>query len=203
MNFKPPDTTSYSSSVAAEKAFSFISKGWREVKDSADADLQLMKDRANRFKNIASSFDREFENFINSASKSSFSVPAIGASTPAEIDFVRRLQPKLTEFRRAYSSPDFSKRVLEKWSPGARLRIDLSAIRKAIESEVVDDDVDFRRRKRGSYKLDLKKEEDEVKDWEPIKAFKTRFKSSPDFFESFKNSEFVDKVKTTLVCSFC
>jgi digalactosyldiacylglycerol synthase len=199
MNFRPPDmaASSSSSSVTAEKAFSFISKGWREVKDSADADLQLMKDRANRFKNIASSFDREFENFINSASKSNFSVPAIGASTPAEIDFVKRLQPKLTELRRAYSSPDFSKKVLEKWSPRARLRIDLSAIRKAIESEVEDDD-DYRRRKRASYKWDVKEEEEQVQDWEPIKAFKTRLKSSPDFFQSFKNNEFLDKVKTTL-----
>lgn len=149
INFKPPDTATSSSSssptnvVTAEKALSFISKGWREVKDSADADLQLIKNRASRFKNIASSFDREFENFINSASKSTtFSVPSIGTST--EVDFVKRLQPKITEFRRAYSSPEFSRRVLEKWRPTTRLRIDLSAIRKAFESEV--DDYDERER---------------------------------------------------------
>ncbi|KAK6147301.1 hypothetical protein DH2020_018213 [Rehmannia glutinosa] len=130
MNFKPPEAWSASSTVAssgssssivtAEKALSFISKGWREVRSSADADLQLLKNRANSFKNLA---DRELENFINSASKSPFSVPTITASATlnpaphAEIDFVKKLQPKLSEIRRAYSSPDF------RFYPGRRLRL--------------------------------------------------------------------------------
>ena len=88
--------TTSSSSSSNSSAFSFISKGWREVRDSADADIQLMRHRANSFKNLATSFDRELENFINSAS-TSFSVPAI-RSPPAEIDFVKRLQLKLSEF---------------------------------------------------------------------------------------------------------
>ncbi|KAH8485409.1 hypothetical protein H0E87_027007, partial [Populus deltoides] len=54
-------------------AFSLISRGWKEVRDSADADLQLMRARANSFKNLANSFDREIENFFNSASIASFS----------------------------------------------------------------------------------------------------------------------------------
>ena len=93
------------------------------------------------------SFDRELENFFNLAS-TSFSVPAIQLSL-TEIDFVKRLQPKLSEFRRAYSSPDFSKKVLEKWTPRSQLWIDLSAIRNVIvvELEVGDGDgvVDFDR----------------------------------------------------------
>lgn len=199
--------------VSSANAFSFLSRGWREVRDSADADLKLMKNRADSFKNLATSFDREIENFINSAS--AFSVPAIKSSPPAEIDFVKRLQPKISEIRRAYSSPDFSRKVLEKWSPRTRIRIDLSAIKNAIvaDAEERDGGLGFRgwervRRGRG---LRLKefwgewKEESEEgqKEWEPIRALKTRLQrrsSSSDIFEGFKNSEFVEKVKSSLVC---
>ncbi|XP_002264659.1 digalactosyldiacylglycerol synthase 1, chloroplastic isoform X1 [Vitis vinifera] len=197
--------------VSSANAFSFLSRGWREVRDSADADLKLMKNRADSFKNLATSFDREIENFINSAS--AFSVPAIKSSPPAEIDFVKRLQPKISEIRRAYSSPDFSRKVLEKWSPRTRIRIDLSAIKNAIvaDAEERDGGLGFRgwervRRGRG---LRLKefwgewKEESEEgqKEWEPIRALKTRLQrrsSSSDIFEGFKNSEFVEKVKSSL-----
>ncbi|XP_076890735.1 digalactosyldiacylglycerol synthase 1, chloroplastic-like [Bidens hawaiensis] len=208
INFRPSDT----SAVTAEKAFSFISKGWREVKDSTEADLQLMKDRAKSFKNLASSFDREFENFLTSASRSTFPVPAISNSsslTPAEIDFVKKkLQPKLTEFRRAYSSPDFSKRVLEKWSPRAKIRIDLSAIRNAIVSEV--EEVDGRDRYRRTRVRDFSgvgdgdDEGQVVRNWEPIRALKTRLReleqksSSSEIIEGLKNSELVEKVKSSL-----
>ncbi|KAM1032438.1 hypothetical protein ACFX13_027910 [Malus domestica] len=41
-----------------------MSKGWREVKYSADADLLSMKHRPNEFKNLATSFDRELENLF-------------------------------------------------------------------------------------------------------------------------------------------
>lgn len=197
------------SAATAEKAFSFISKGWREVKDSADADFQLMRARANSFKNLANSFDRELENFINSAS--TFSVPAIRSSPPTEIDFVKRLQPKISEFRRAYSSPDFSRKVLEKWSPRSRIRIDLSALKNAIVSEVEDDkggiiEFDDRNRvRRGrkarmeEFRWDWKGDNEESKEWEPIRTLKTRLKelehqsSSSDIFSNIKNSEFVEK----------
>ncbi|GAA0157563.1 hypothetical protein LIER_14805 [Lithospermum erythrorhizon] len=91
-----------SGSVAtAEKAMSFITKGWREVRSSADADLQLIKRRANTFRSIA---DKEVENFLKSASKSQFTTLTASANTtPAEIEFVKKLQPKLNEFRKAYS----------------------------------------------------------------------------------------------------
>ncbi|XP_015900432.1 digalactosyldiacylglycerol synthase 1, chloroplastic [Ziziphus jujuba] len=202
-------------SSSSSNAFSFISKGWREVKDSADADLQLMRDRANSFKNLATSFDRELENFFNSAS--TFSVPAIRSSPPAEIDFVKKLKPKLSEFRRAYSSPDFSKKVLEKWGPSSRIRIDLSAIRNAIVSEVDEErdgviDLDRLRRGRrltfrefwGEWKGDGEAEEGRSRDWEPIRVLKTRLKdfekrnSSTEIFDGFRNNEFMEKLKSSL-----
>ncbi|KAI3683698.1 hypothetical protein L1987_84211 [Smallanthus sonchifolius] len=217
INFRPSETrtsSSTSSAVTAERAFSFISKGWREVKDSTEADLKLMKDRANSFKNLASSFDREFENFLTSASRSTLPVTAITSSSssyPAEIDFVKRLQPKLSEFRRAYSSPDFSKRVLKKWSPRAKISIDLSAIKNAIVSEVEEDVDRYRRTRVRDFSWEWKGEgvgdTDEgqfSRNWEPIRALKTRLReleqksSSSEIIEGLKNSELVEKVKCSL-----
>ncbi|CAI9097601.1 OLC1v1034070C3 [Oldenlandia corymbosa var. corymbosa] len=213
LNMKGPEARTTSSAspsapssiVTAEKAFSFISKGWREVRSSADADLQLIKNRANSFKNLA---DRELENFLNSASRSTFVVPAITASatttTPAEIDFVKKLRPKLTEFRRAYSSPDFK---LSQWSPKPKLGIDLSAIKNAIVAEVEEDEEDERerfRRWRGVRFKEGEREDGQFGElWEPLKAFQTRLrefeqKSSSEIFEGIKNSEFVVKVKSSL-----
>ncbi|OWM82584.1 digalactosyldiacylglycerol synthase 1, chloroplastic [Punica granatum] len=195
---------------ASSSAFSFISKSWRDVRVSADADFQLIRNRANSFKNLATSFDRELENFINTAS--TFSVPAISSSTPAEIDFVKKLQPKLSEFRRTYSAPDFSKRVLEKWGPRGSIRIDLSAIKNAIVPEVEDRDgiVDFDRVRRGRRVRFRNFGTEEVKEkekdyWEPIRAFKTRLReferrssSTVDIFEGWKSGELVEKVKSSL-----
>ncbi|XP_004303377.1 PREDICTED: digalactosyldiacylglycerol synthase 1, chloroplastic [Fragaria vesca subsp. vesca] len=193
-------------SASTSNAFSFISKGWREVKDSADADLQLMKDRANSFKNLATSFDRELENLFNSAT-------GIRPSSSSEIDFVKKLQPKLVEIRRAYSSPDFSKKVLEKWTPRSTIRIDLSAIKNAIVAEVEEREgmTEFDRIKRrrslkfsefwGEWKRDGEDEEKQSrKDWEPIRVLKTRLKEfeKREFLGGFKNSEFVEKVKSSL-----
>ncbi|KAF5189111.1 Digalactosyldiacylglycerol synthase 1 protein [Thalictrum thalictroides] len=207
-------SNSIESTVTAEKAFKFISKGWREVKDSADADFQLMRARANSFKNLANSFDRELENFVNSAS--TFSVPAIRSSTPTEIDFVKKLQPKISEFRRVYSSPEFSRKVLEKWTPKSTISINLSAIKNAIVSEVEDREgivefSDWDRFRRGrkfglkEFRWDWRGEEEEnQKEWEPIRTLKTRLKelerksSSSEIFNNFKNSEFVEKVKSSL-----
>ncbi|KAL8129438.1 hypothetical protein V2J09_018593 [Rumex salicifolius] len=207
-------SASWSTASSPASAFSFISKGWRGVKDSAETDFQLMRDRANSFKNLASSFDRELENFINSAS--SFSVPTIGSSAaPAEIEFVKRLQPKLSEFRRAYSSPDFSRKVLEKWSPRTRIRIDLSAIKNAIVEEAEVGEREWRRMGKGKNNLRFKEmrwdrkgegeaEEEGIGDWEPIRALKTRLrdldvkKSPEEILEGLKSNEFVEKLKSSL-----
>ncbi|KAF5750586.1 UDP-Glycosyltransferase superfamily protein isoform 1 [Tripterygium wilfordii] len=193
-------------STSSSSAISLIRKGWREVRDSADADLQLMRDRANSFKNLASSLDRELENFFNSAS--TFSVPSSRSSPTGDIDFVKKLQPKISEFRRVYSAPDFSKRVLEKWGPRAKLGIDLSAIKNAIVDEVEDRDAvtDFDRVIRGR-RVRFKEflgEEVQFGEWEPIRALKTRLRelekrsSSSVLFGGFKNSEFVEKVRSSL-----
>lgn len=218
MNFKPPEAWSASSTatssgstssvVTAERAISFISKGWREVRSSADADLQLLKNRANSFKNLA---DREFENFLNSASKSPFSVPTISASAtlnpapPAEIEFVRKIQPKLSEIRRAYSSPDF------KFYPRPRIKINLSAIKNAIVAEVGEEEDEedekemFRKRTRVRFKDRVREEGQFGEFWEPIRTLRSRLreleqKSSSEILEGIKNSEFVEKFKSSLVC---
>lgn len=204
------------SSQLSTNAFSFLSKGWREVRDSADADLQLMRDRANSFKNLASSFDREIENFINNSARSAFSVNSPSPSFSGEIDFVKRLQPKISEFRRVYSAPEISRKVLEKWGPArTSLGIDLSAIRKAIVAEVdVDEEdrnaiVEFervrkgRRRRRG--RMEREGVEGHFGDWgEPIRALKTRLRelekrSSSEIFSinGFKSNEFVEKIKSS------
>lgn len=163
-----------------------------------------MRDRANSFKDLATSFDRELENFFNSATPP-FSVPAMRSPPPREIEFVKSLRPKLSEIRRAYSSPDFSKKVLEKWRPRSQIRIDLSAIKNAIVFAEEDGIVDFEKRgRRSSFWEEWKNEgEGESKDWEPIRALKIRlkeFEKRGSSFEAFKNSEFVEKVKSSLVC---
>jgi len=180
------------------------------MRDSADADFRLMRDRANSIKNLASSIDRELENFINSAS--TFSAPVIKPSS-ADLGFVKRLQPKLSEFRRVYSSPDFSRKVLEKWAPTrARIRIDLSAIRNAIVEELAEGGervsaVKGSRVRFKDFKLDWKGQgegEEGFKDWEPIRALKRRLKEfevkkPPDEVFRWRNSELVEKWKASLV----
>ncbi|KAJ6300287.1 hypothetical protein OIU76_021147 [Salix suchowensis] len=166
-------------------AFSLISRGWKEVRDSADADLQLMRARANSFKNLANSFDREIENFFNSTSIASFSVPTPlkSSTSPKEIDFVKKLEPKISEIRRVYSAPEISKKVLEKWGPRAK------------------------RRKVGFREFWGEGKEEgggQFGEWEPIRVLKRRLKELEkksefgEIFGGFKNSEFVEKLKSSL-----
>ncbi|CAH2054020.1 unnamed protein product [Thlaspi arvense] len=226
----PPSSTSKTSGMAASSpsslsmtlsstnALSFLSKGWREVWDSADADLQLMRDRANSVKNLASTFDREIENFLNNSARSAFSVGSPSASSfSSEIGIMKKLQPKISEFRRVYSAPEISRKVMERWGPArAKLGIDLSAIKNAIVSEM---DLDERqgvlemgrmRRRRNSDRVRFtefcaeteRDEEANFGDWEPIRSLKTRFKefekrSSLEILSGFKSSEFVEKLKTS------
>lgn len=106
-------------------AFAFISKGWREVRDSAGADLRLMRARA----------DRELGHLITSASALAGPGPApplprAPAWAPiAEVESAcKRIQPKIAELRKQCSSS-----VLVGWPPkaGASLRVDLSGITAA------------------------------------------------------------------------
>ncbi|OAY76521.1 Digalactosyldiacylglycerol synthase 1, chloroplastic [Ananas comosus] len=202
----------------AEKALSFLSKGWREVRDSADADLRLMRARAKSFKSLA---DRELENLLHSASAlsapprplaaaapSSSSSAATGSSSIAELEIVKRIRPKLSEIRRVYSSPEFSRKVLERWSPKASIRIDLSAIRNAIVAEVdefsgvIDLVREGRDRERRRRRVRWKGEEGE--EWDLIRKLKTGLKElerksqSSEILGNLKSNEFMDKVKLSL-----
>ncbi|XP_078154821.1 UDP-Glycosyltransferase superfamily protein isoform X2 [Carex rostrata] len=196
METKPPSPphlmvpTTSSSSGTAEKAFSFLEKGWREVKDSADADIRLMRARARSFKHLA---NQELENFLHSAS--AFSSPAVPppfveSRAIAEIEFVQKLRPKLSEIRRVYSSPDFGQKVLEKWRPKPIVTMDLSAIRNAIVAE-------------GEELVRWEEKYEEF--WEPLKKLKTglmefekKSTKSNDIFENFKSGELMEKVKLIL-----
>ncbi|KAK8588769.1 hypothetical protein V6N13_087665 [Hibiscus sabdariffa] len=202
---QPPAVAGVPSSSSS--AFSFISKGWREVRDSADADLQLMRDRANSFKNMTASFDRELENLINSATPP-FSVPPIRQSS--EIEFMKKFHPKISEFRRVYSAPEIRRKVMEKWGPRANLGIDLSRIRSSIAAEVygieeeedVEENIEFNKVREG--RSERRNEDGQFGDWEPIRALKTRLRefekknSKVAIFAGFKNNEFVEKVKSSL-----
>ncbi|CAN1277668.1 Digalactosyldiacylglycerol synthase 1, chloroplastic [Linum perenne] len=197
----PFTSRSSSSSSSSTDAFSFISKGWREVRNSAGADIQLIRARAKSFTNLASSFDRELENFFSYA------------ATPSENDFVKKIQPKISEIRRVYSAPEISKKVLEKWGPTkAKLGIDLSSIRNALVSEVGGYDVDgvrngsveFDRMWRGKRRLKINEfwgewkedgEGSQIEEWKPIRDLKSEL---GEIIEGFKNSEIVEKVKSSL-----
>ncbi|KAL9672914.1 hypothetical protein QQ045_029167 [Rhodiola kirilowii] len=214
LKIEPPSSASSPQQlhpVTANSAFSLISKGWREVRDSAELDLKLMRNRADSFKNLATSFDKEIENFINSAS--TFAVPTIKySSPPQEIEFVKKLRPKLSEIKRAYSSPDFNRKVFEKWSPRESIRIDLSSIRNAIVAEAEEDVYGSwrggTRLKFNEFLGEWKNEGDESKEWEPIRALKLRLRelerkaltpsSSGEVFEVLKNSDFMEKMKSSL-----
>ncbi|ERN16097.1 digalactosyldiacylglycerol synthase 1, chloroplastic [Amborella trichopoda] len=192
INLRPEPRTS--SSATAEKALSFISKGWREVRENADADLQLMRARANSFKDLATSFDRELENLLSF--KGGFETNSLH-----ELGFVKKLQPKLSEFRRAYSTPNFGRAVLGNWSPSSKL--DLLNLVSEQERKIV------RRRVRTKKpNFQWKEEGDGQKEWEPFKVLRTGLKElerrassgvpPPDIFTNFKNSEFVEKLKNSL-----
>ncbi|CAN6887471.1 unnamed protein product [Brassica oleracea var. botrytis] len=202
---------SLSMMLSSTNAFSLLSKGWREVRDSADADLQLMRKRANSVKNLASTFDREIENFLNNSAMSAF--PVVSSSSSAfgnEIGIMKKLEPKISEFRRVYSAPEISRKVMERWGPAkAKLGIDLSAIKKAIVSEMDLDEREGvlemrRRRDRDRFKEFYAEGEGEGSfgDWKPIRSLKSRFKefekrSSLELLIGFKNSELVEKLKAS------
>lgn len=197
--------------LSSTNAFSLLSKGWREVRDSADADLQLMRKRANSVKNLASTFDREIENFLNNSAMSAF--PVVSSSPSAfgnEIGIMKKLEPKISEFRRVYSAPEISRKVMERWGPAkAKLGIDLSAIKKAIVSEMDLDEREGvlemrRRRDRDRFREFYAEGEGEGSfgDWKPIRSLKSRFKefekrSSLELLIGFKNSELVEKLKAS------
>lgn len=208
---------SLSMMLSSTNAFSLLSKGWREVRDSADADLQLMRKRANSVKNLASTFDREIENFLNNSAMSAFPVVSSSPSSAFgnEIGIMKKLEPKISEFRRVYSAPEISRKVMERWGPAkAKLGMDLSAIKKAIVSEMDLDERELemrRRRDRDRFREFYAEREGEGEgsfgDWKPIRSLKSRFKefekrSSLELLIGFKNSELMEKLKASFVRFF-
>ncbi|TVU14610.1 hypothetical protein EJB05_38086 [Eragrostis curvula] len=177
-------------------AFAFISKGWREVRDSATADLQLMRARADSMRARA---DRELAHLLASAPSLAPPPPVAAGAPIAEVEFVRtRIQPKIQELRRQYSSQaalDGRPAV----PAGANLRIDLTAIRKA----VVNEGDGAGRWRIARWKGD--RAEEEAKEWEVVRMIRSGLKEferrslSSDVFAGFRGrNELVEKFKLSL-----
>uniref|UniRef100_A0A0D9VGT2 Digalactosyldiacylglycerol synthase 1, chloroplastic n=1 Tax=Leersia perrieri TaxID=77586 RepID=A0A0D9VGT2_9ORYZ len=153
-------------------ALSFLSKGWREVRDSASADLRLMRARADSLRTMA---DRELEQLLVSAAASAAAAPPVAAGAPiAEVEFVRtRIQPKLSELRRHYaSSSSFGGGMAARRRRGATsTRVDLSgitAIRNALVSEAA-----WRRAAAWSGVGEVEEEEEEGKEeWDVVRMIR-------------------------------
>ncbi|WVZ85577.1 hypothetical protein U9M48_032489 [Paspalum notatum var. saurae] len=178
-------------------AFAFISKGWREVRDSATADLRLMRARAETVRALA---DRELEHLLASASALA-PLPPVAAGAPiAEVEFVRnRIQPKIQELRRQYASGA----LLDGGRAGAggasSLRIDLSGI-KAIRNAIVAEGDAAERWRLAPWKGDHG--EEARNEWEVVRMIRSGLKEferrslSSDMFAGFRGrGEFVEKFK--------
>jgi digalactosyldiacylglycerol synthase len=196
--------------AADDTAFSFISKGWREVRDSASADLRLMRARAESLRTLA---DRELEHLLVSASASAplaAPPPPLAAGAPiAELEFVRKqIQPKISELRRRYASrePELRRRVLERWVPprgATSARVDLSgitAIRNAIVSEAGGAD----RWSPAAWSGEADGEEEE--EWEVVRMIRGGLKElerrsqSSELLGGFRGTgDLVEKFKSSLV----
>jgi digalactosyldiacylglycerol synthase len=202
----------------ASAALSFIYKGWREVRDSASADLRLMRARADSLRTLA---DRELEHLLVSASTTvAAPAPPVAAGAPiAEVEFVRnRIQPKISELRRQYAASGdwelgLGRRVLEGWvaPPPPRgattARVDLSgitAIRNALVPEVAGGGGASTAWWSGD-----EMEEEEEKEWEVVrmirgglKELERRSQSSGEILGGIPGpSELVEKFKSRLVIS--
>lgn len=100
--------------------------------------------------------------------------------------------------------------MLEKWTPRASIKIDLSAIKNAlvsvgeVEGEVLDLDRKRFLRKARDERWKVERDE-EWKDWEPIRKLKTGLREfelknpSSEVFGTFKGADFMEKVKLSLV----
>lgn len=186
--------------IADGGTFAFISKGWREVRDSATADLRLMRARAD---SVRARADRELEHLLASASALAGPappLPPVATGAPiAEVEFVRkRIQPKIQELRRQYTS-----RGLDGGAGATSLRIDLSGI-TAIRNAIVAEGDAAERRRLAQWKRD-RDEDDGRKDWEVVRMIRRGLKEferrslSSDMFAGFRGrGEFVEKFKLSM-----
>jgi digalactosyldiacylglycerol synthase len=188
----PPTTTG--GRAADDTAFAFLSKGWREVRDSASADLRLMRARADSLRTLA---DRELDHLLASAAAAP--PPPLAAGAPiAELEFVRnRIQPKISELRRHYASrePELRRRVLDRWVPprgATSARVDLSGI-TAIRNAIV---------------FEATGEAEGDKEWEVVRMIRGGLKElerrsqSSEILGGFRGTgDLVEKFKSSLVIS--
>jgi len=196
------ETPPFAGGGADRGAFAFISRGWREVRDSATADLRLMRARAD---SVRARADRELEHLLASASALAGPappLPPVAAGAPiAEVEFVqRRIQPKIQELRRQYASraPDGG------WPAGASsLRVDLSGI-TAIRNAIVAEGAGAEGWRVAPWKGD--RAEEGRKEWEVVRMLRSGLKEferrslSSDMFAGFRGrGEFVEKFKLSLV----
>lgn len=142
--------------VSAEKAMSFISKSWLDVRRSADEDIKRIRARAKSFTDLANSFDRELENFrkasLNLGSDKSTSgnffrtfkdsgslYTALNKSHLEDLDFLRK---PLSQFRRSHSNPDLANQQnqLVERRVGAESKPDLSLLRQALIPRLNEED---------------------------------------------------------------
>ncbi|XP_024519355.1 digalactosyldiacylglycerol synthase 2, chloroplastic [Selaginella moellendorffii] len=221
-----------------ERALSFISRSLSDVQRSADQDFKLMKARAKSFRDLASTLDKEWENFrfpvpgssrdlLGRFKERQHASPAPLAISPLtaisaqveDVEFIRRLRPTLSTFRRIQSDPNFVKRDDSKRS---RDRMDLSMLKKALAPLASDGDGDdpsttsleqrspwvkgdnasWRWRERGTG-TSAKRTRKMVKlpaseDWEPLKRMKEGLRDLESTAAKSKTpSEFLENVKKT------
>eukprot|EP00252_Welwitschia_mirabilis_P021173 TRINITY_DN534_c0_g3_i1.p1 TRINITY_DN534_c0_g3~~TRINITY_DN534_c0_g3_i1.p1 ORF type:complete len:783 (+),score=132.53 TRINITY_DN534_c0_g3_i1:389-2737(+) len=187
----------------SERAMSFISKGWKEVRNGADADLKLMRARANSLRDFAVSLDRLAQTYDPSNARS------------LELEFLKKIKPKLSELRRAYSAADVN----------SSSSLDLSLITKAFRNtRAVDDEgfyvgtkskdrVEFRRLSNSRDKRIWTEDSDtwQISEWDPLKSFKEgirdldrkaasayRGKSASELLENLRHSDFVESFRKSL-----
>ena len=143
--------------VTAEKAISFISKSWLDVRKSADEDIKRMRARAKSFTDLAYSFDKELENLrkasLNLGSESNV-VPgslvstvrnggglytALNSSKFEDLEFF--VKP-LSQFRRTQSNPNLAnqQKQLTGHMAGSQPKADLSLLQRAFIPRVNDED---------------------------------------------------------------
>ncbi|KAJ7533131.1 hypothetical protein O6H91_13G034600 [Diphasiastrum complanatum] len=154
--------------AAAERALSFISKSLLDVQRSADQDIKLIKARAKSFRDLASTLDKEWDSFkfpsltlgngesysgflgkFKDSSKQETSALIISPLTAIsaqveDLNFVKKLKPKLSQFRRSYSDPDFWKRREDVSSSNrSPARMNLSVLQNALAPLAEESGMDF------------------------------------------------------------
>lgn len=144
------------SPVTAEKAMSFISKSWLDVRKIADEDIKRMRARAKSFTDLANSFDKELENFrrasLNLGSHNNTSgdffrtfkdsgvlYTALNKSHLEDLDFLRK---PLLQFRRSHSNPDLANQQnqLVERHMGAEGKPDISLWKQALMPRLNEED---------------------------------------------------------------